>query len=290
MHRRLIRLALAAFLMGLASMWLVGSMLSRSSNSPVNDAVAPAQDVHFTARDGLAIAGTYWPGARPDAPGILLLHGNGASREAMAASAEWLSRQGYATLAIDFRGHGESASADHSFGLFEARDAHAAIAWLRQRQGGARIGVVGGSLGGAASLIGEQGPLPADAMVLVAVYPAIRDAVRNRLGSRLGRLAGHALEPLLSYQSWLRQGVSPDLFSPLEAVRRVSQPVLVIGGAEDVYTPPDETRMLHAAAAGPKELWIVPGMDHNAIMAVEQDAILARIKGFFDAALVKDGI
>ncbi|MDQ4087032.1 MAG: alpha/beta hydrolase, partial [Pseudomonadota bacterium] len=35
-------------------------------------------------------------------------------------------------------------------------------------------------------------------------------------------------------------------------------PVLVIGGEQDRYTPPEETRALYAAAPGPKALWLVP--------------------------------
>src|ERR1700761_2528053 len=116
--------------LGLAGAWLVGSILMRPSPSQVAPAVAPARDLHLRATDGLDIAATYWPGRGADGPAVLLLHGNGASRGAEASTATWLWRQGYAVLTIDFRGHGESASAPHSFGLFEARGAAAGFAWV----------------------------------------------------------------------------------------------------------------------------------------------------------------
>jgi alpha/beta superfamily hydrolase len=92
-----------------------------------------------------------------------------------------LARLGYAALTIDFRGHGESEMAERSFGLREATDAASAFRWLKQHQRGARVAVIGNSLGVAAALLGSAGPLPADALVLQAVYPDIRRAIRNRL-------------------------------------------------------------------------------------------------------------
>ncbi|MEP7006206.1 MAG: hypothetical protein ABI810_09495 [Sphingomonas bacterium] len=72
------------------------------------------------------------------------LHGNGASRAAMAPTAAWIARQGYAALTIDFRGHGESSPAQHSFGFGEAQDAAAAFVWLKRQQHGAPVLVIGG--------------------------------------------------------------------------------------------------------------------------------------------------
>jgi alpha-beta hydrolase superfamily lysophospholipase len=168
-------------LLGLAASWRFGGAMVRPTPSRVPPAAPPAIDFRLRATDGLPLAATYRPGRRPDSPAVLLLHGNGASRAAVAPNAGWLAAQGYAVLAIDFRGHGGSASVPHSFGLFESRDAEAAFAWLKRRQRGAKVAVVGISLGGAAALLGDRGPLPADALVLQAVYPDIRHAIRNRI-------------------------------------------------------------------------------------------------------------
>jgi uncharacterized protein len=285
LKRIAVRLTISALLLCIGSLWLIGSILSRSTNSVVPTAIAPAQEVQFSARDGSAIAGTYWPGLSGNAPGILLLHGNGGSRASLARTAHWLSLHGYAALAIDFRGHGESASSNHSFGWFESRDAHAALKWLKQRQYGAKIGVIGISLGGAASLIGDDGPLLADAFVFQAVYSDIRHAIRNRLANQLGWIAGSAIEPFLSYQSWLRQGVSPGRFSPLLEMKHIRAPVLVIGGGADKSTPPSETQSLYAATTAKKELWIIPNLDHNAVSGANDNAYLVRITAYFDTHL-----
>jgi fermentation-respiration switch protein FrsA (DUF1100 family) len=208
-----------------------------------------------------------------------------SSRASTAASAAWLAGMGYAALTIDFRGHGQSQMAERSFGLREAADARAALMWLKRQQAGARVAVIGHSLGGAAALLGAEGPLPADALVLQAVYPDIRHAIRNRIADRLTLGPAWLLEPLLSFQSLPRFGVMPGALSPLDALRRYRGPVFVIGGQADRYTPPGETRALFAAAPGPKRLWIVPGRDHEAMGDMRDPIYRQRVAGFLRLAI-----
>ncbi|MDP9424092.1 MAG: lysophospholipase [Pseudomonadota bacterium] len=197
----------------------------------------------------------------------------------------WLSSLGYAALSIDFRGHGESELVERSFGLRESSDAQAAFWWIKQRQQGAPVAVIGNSLGGAAALLGPTGPIPADAMVLQAVYPDIRRAIRNRIADRLTTAPAYLLEPLLSYQSSLRFGVPPSVLSPVEALRRYRGPVFVIGGQDDRYTPPEETRELFAAAPGEKSIWLVPDRGHAAIGNLQDDQYRGRVEGFLQRTI-----
>jgi fermentation-respiration switch protein FrsA (DUF1100 family) len=157
------------------------------------------------------------------------------------------------------------------------------MAWLR-RGGHDKVGVVGVSLGGAATLLGEGGPLPADALVLQAVYPDIRSAIGNRIGGLVGPLA-LLLEPLLSHQSRLRLGVPPSRLSPVAALPAFRGPVLVIGGGEDGHTPPAETQALYRAAPGRKALWIAPGLDHQAVSDVQSAEYRRRLLAFFETIL-----
>jgi pimeloyl-ACP methyl ester carboxylesterase len=281
----LLRLIPLALLLGLVASWGLGELLVRPSPSAVPAAAPPAIDVALRASDGLAIAGTYRPGRAAGAPGVLLLHGNGASRAATAPNAAWLASEGYAVLAIDFRGHGGSASARHSFGLYESRDAEAALAWLKARQAGAKVAAIGISLGGAAALLGDRGPIGADALVLQAVYPDLRRAIRNRIASLTTAAPAALLEPLLSYQSRLRLGVWPGRLSPLEAARRYHGPALVVGGGADRYTPPDETRLLFDALPGPKRLWFGPGLAHAEVSDVATPGYRAELLRFLHDAI-----
>ncbi|MBB4100098.1 alpha/beta hydrolase [Sphingomonas kyeonggiensis] len=264
----------------LAGSWGFGSMAAAGHASAVAPVLSPAQAVRLKARDGVAIAGTWWPGREPDAPAVLLLHGVGASRDQTVPMAEALVAQGYGALAIDLRGHGESTITDHSYGLDEGLDARAAFDWLKAKQHGAKVGVIGVSLGGAAALVGRDGAVPADALVLVAVFPDIRHAIYNRMAALLGPIGGTIGEPLLSLQSLPRYGVWPGRIAPLAAIRDFRAPVFVIGGAGDRYTPPVETRALFAAAPNRKGLWLVPGLDHGEVSNLHDGEWARRMGGF----------
>lgn len=268
------------FLGGSLLLWLFGSLIAAPNGSRVPAPPTPGQVVRLTTGSGVELEANYWPGRRAGAPAVLLLHGLDASRSMFDEHAAWLHGLGYAVLAPDFRGHGQSARRARTFGWREAEDAGAAFAFLRAAAPGARIAVVGVSLGGAAALLGATGPLPADAMVLQAVYPDLRTAIANRVSSRVGGVASRFLEPLLSFQTWPRYGVAPARISPIAGLRRYPGPVLVIGGTRDRDTTQAETRALHAAARGDKTLWIVEGTNHVETCGLWTPEYRTRVGGF----------
>ena len=283
--RRWSIIGMALLLLGLGASWLVGSWLVRGHAGSVAPAVAPTQDIRLTASDGISIAGTYRPGCSADAPAVLLLHPKGGGRTTMAGNAVWLSARGFATLAIDLRGHGQSTITDLSYGLHESRDARVAFNWLNARQRGAPVALIGSSLGGASALLGDDGPVPADALVLQAVFPTIHDAIFNRIAFRVGHVPALILEPLLSGQTWLRIGVPPSRLSPIDAVARYHGPLLLIGGAQDEATPPGEVRAMFARANRPKAIWFAPCFDHAATAGIETPAYRARLLSFLTGAI-----
>jgi uncharacterized protein len=90
-RRRWALLLLLGALLGVALVWGVGSYLARPVNGPVAPPPAPAVPVRFVTRDGVKIAGSYWPGSRPDGPAVLLMHGINNTRRLFDAKALWLN-------------------------------------------------------------------------------------------------------------------------------------------------------------------------------------------------------
>lgn len=280
----MILLSLSALL--IAGIWLAGSATVWWRPSlPAKAPPPPARDLTLVAADGMMIAATFWPGRSADSPGIVLLHGVYDSRQRYAGNAGWLAQQGFAVLTVDLRGHGQSGAAPHAFGLTESRDARAAFDWLKAEQRGAPVGVIGISLGGAAALLGDEGPLPAQGLALQAVYSDIDAAIRNRIAAFLPEPAPFLLTPLLKYQARPRFGVGPERLRPIEALAQVQAPVMVIGGGSDRFTPPDESRALFDAAGGPKTLLILDGMDHAEASWADTEAYRAQVRDFFLRAL-----
>lgn len=283
--RRVVTCLCVALLLTLIGAWIFGTIAAEPHLSSVAPPNPPGRVVHLVSSDGVRLEGSYRPGRRPDGPAILLLHGINSSKASFNRHAAWLNGLGYAVLAIDFRGHGESAAVPRTFGLYEARDAAAAVRYLRVGAAQRRIGVIGTSLGGAAALLGDGGPLPVQAMVLQAVYPDLRDAIRNRIARIAGKPLAWIGEPLLSYQSWPRYGVSPSRIAPIKGLRLFRGPVLIIGGTADTNTTVPDTQAMYAAARAPKQLWLLPGVGHAATGTIFTEEYRRRVQTLFANSL-----
>jgi pimeloyl-ACP methyl ester carboxylesterase len=149
---------------------LTGCALAGPSHSVV-DSPPPAlhaQGVTFPSPSGNVIHAWFIAG-RSRSGAVLLLHGMGSNRTSMLGRAEFLHRQGFAVLAPDFQAHGESTGETVTFGAHESLDAAAALGFLRRAAPDERVGVIGVSMGGAATLLGP-GPLDVSAVVLELMY------------------------------------------------------------------------------------------------------------------------
>jgi len=144
--------------------------------STTSDAVgaAPARVDFYPGCKSLRLAASVYGPA--DAAPVILLPGAGQTRHAWHRSAIRLAAQGFRAIALDLRGHGDSAWADdgdYSIAAF-CGDLEAVLAVQE------RAVVVGASLGGVASLLVAAGQADRGAdrriagLVLVDVVPDMR--------------------------------------------------------------------------------------------------------------------
>jgi pimeloyl-ACP methyl ester carboxylesterase len=264
-----------------------GCVFARPVRSTVGNAppTLGARTVVFSSRSGSVIRAWLAPG-RPGAGAVLLLHGMGGNRASMLARAGFLHQAGFTVLAPDFQAHGESPGRHITFGQLESLDAEAALRYLRASAPGERVGIIGISMGGAATLVGSR-PLDAEALVLESVYPTFHDAVADRLHAWLGPFGflGSATAPALIRIVAPRIGVDPRVLRPIDAIARVEEPLLLIAGTEDEYTKLDESRALFARAQSPKELWEVRGAGHVDMHEFSPLEYERRVGGFLAAHL-----
>jgi ABC-2 type transport system ATP-binding protein len=180
--RRLV--ALVAVLLITATVLVAG--WPRSRPAPVTEI-----DETITVPGGPGVSGTvsldagmYLPAVLP-APAVILAHGFGQSRASMADQAQQLARDGFVVLAYSARGFGASTG---QIGLdsldYEIPDARAVVDWLGRRseviQDGPddpRVGVTGGSYGGALSLMLAGTDRRIDAVVAVATWNDLAQAL-----------------------------------------------------------------------------------------------------------------
>jgi alpha-beta hydrolase superfamily lysophospholipase len=117
-------------------------------------------DITLTTSDDVAIAATYYPVAQPHG-WVVYSHMMSSDRSSFAPLAIRLSRAGYAGIAIDLRGHGQSQEGPDGYLEFSdiqhqesVRDIQAAVDFLVQE--GAKTSeviLVGASIGANLSLV-----------------------------------------------------------------------------------------------------------------------------------------
>lgn len=282
-RRRLILLGgLALIALGIAEAYLANSLVA-SANHPVG---LPPTDMKVVAgtipsKSGSNLATWYIPADNSHAT-VILLHPIRSDRRAMFGRAKLLHDAGYSVLLIDFQAHGESPGDHITIGCLESRDVRAAIDYARSLNPTHRIGIIGWSLGGAATLLAS--PLNIDAAVLECVYPTLDEAVHNRVAMRLGSLSG-IIAPVLLWQFQIRLGISPSELRPIDHIADIGCPVLVAGGEFDKHTSLTETQHLFDAAKEPKKLSIFRGADHTDLLEQNHAQYEADILSFLDTYL-----
>jgi fermentation-respiration switch protein FrsA (DUF1100 family) len=203
-----------------------------------------AESVSLTTDDGVTLGAWFFPATQPKAPTVVVFNGNAGNRSHRLPFALALRRLGAAVLLFDYRGFGGNGGSPSESGL--AADARAARAYINGLPGvdPARVVYFGESLGaGVAATLASKDP-PA-ALILRSPFTSLAD------------VGGHHY-PFLPVRWLLR-----DRFAVADAVSIVRVPTLIIAGTHDAIVPPDQSRRVYDAAAGPKELVVVSGADHN---------------------------
>lgn len=275
--KKLLLLFSGVLVCGALIVWLTGSYLSKSANHAITMPNIGFESVAYGRTHGSFLDA----GSRQQC--ALLLHGVHADRTSMIDRAKFLKTLGISTLAIDLQAHGETEGEQISFGYFEAEDAYNGLLYLKKVAGCHKVIANGVSLGGAATLLGKTA-VEADALVLESVFPTIEEAVADRLEARLGPI-GRMLAPLLYGQIPLRIGVPIEKLRPIESLKSLQIPVLVIGGSKDLSTKLSETKRMYQTIKSPKQLWIVEGAAHQDIYRYDPLGYESRLRQFIQTML-----
>jgi pimeloyl-ACP methyl ester carboxylesterase len=217
------------------------------SAGPGPDDVPPSGPIVVPTDDGAEIHGDYYgPGAAAvRAPAVLLLHMYSHDRRSWTPLVPSLHAAGYAVLAIDLRGHGESTHkgagtlrydtmmkdpAGNQF-LEMYRDVAAARAWLASRSelDPARFGLVAASVGTSVALD------------VLARDPSVKGAVL------------------------MTPGVSYFGFPSLEHARKVVQPLLMVAATEE-RAGAEAVAAAHPDGAAERKVVLKEGVGHGTKM------------------------
>jgi uncharacterized protein len=220
-----------------------------------------AHAVEHDFHDGLAYR-IWLPESDPPWPGIVVLHGAGSCKENHADFARLAADFGWATLAYDQRGHGESLG---EMSPSAVDDAVAMARKLAALEGvdPSRVCVRGSSMGGFVA-IHATAVSNAIAAAIAICPPSERMLAEGLRSDPLEMRADRdALEP------WLGEH---DL---REAVALIGdKPLILLHARGDEEVPSEWSEELYERAAEPRKLIVVPGGHHR---SVQHDAELQTV-------------
>ncbi|MFE2885737.1 alpha/beta fold hydrolase [Streptomyces sp. NPDC059272] len=275
--------------------------------------------VHQTDRtmalDGVKLDTSYFTtGGSTRRPAVLLAHGFGGSKEDVRKEAEDLAGDGYAVLTWSARGFGKSTG---KIGLNdpsgEVKDVSKLIDWLAKqpdveldKPGDPRVGMAGGSYGGAISLLAAGYDDRVDAIAPAITYWNLADAlfpndVFKKLWAGIFINSGGGcakFEPTLCrmYDRVAESG-KPDAQarallearSPSAVATRINVPTLLLQGQTDSLFPlgqADAAEKAIRANGAPVDVdWIAGGHDGG---DMETGRVQARVTSWFDRYLKDD--
>lgn len=203
---------------------------------------AAVTEVQIEAVDGQQISGTFYPGSgSPPFPGILLTHMLGGSREQWDMLVPSLTDIGYAVLAVDMRGHGETGGEVD----WERARSDTLDAWLylssRDDIDSGKTALIGASIGANLSL------------AAAASEPGINTVV--------------LLSPGLDYR-----GVTT--MDTLEGYGE--RPVFIAASTEDSYAA-ESSQALAETAPGEVQLHMFQGAGHGTNMLAREPQLIELI-------------
>jgi uncharacterized protein len=230
------------------------------------------EELRLKTADGADLGGWFAPGSEAG-PSVLLLHGNGHSREQSLPSAEVFARDGCSVLMISFRAHGDSSGDYNDIGWSGRHDVVAAVEWLEKRRPGKPIVIRGLSLGAAAAVFAAKDlGTRVSGYILECPYQDLKTAVRNRTELWLPPVLDQ-----IAYAGMLVAGlvVLPDMerVSPVERIADIpeSVPILILAGGADEYARPFEARALQSRVESHSRLVLFEGAGHGPMIDADRE-------------------
>lgn len=210
----------------------------------------PAREDH---QDGLAYA-LWLPDDPPPWPGVVIVHGAGSRKENHADFARLATAAGWAALAFDLPGHGDS---EPPMSGAAVEDVVAMARLLASQEGvdGGRVAVRGSSLGGFLAI--HAAAASEEIAGVIAICPAGQKHLAS--GLRRGRFEMRVGDPV-AMEAWL---LALDVGDAIELI--APRPLILMHAEGDTQIPSDHSEDLYERAGEPRKLIIAPGGAHTTV-------------------------
>ncbi len=286
----------------LVALWLLGSgvattLYTRRLFGPTAEPTPKVdwgdlEALRLRTADGQDIGA--WVNACGDKPSIvLLLHGVGDTRTWWLPVMHRLADDGYASMAISLRAHGDSTGHVEDFGYSDQNDVIAAVRYLRGRFPDRPVVLVGSSLGSASAIFAAKAlDHEVAGYFLESPYRDLRTAVWNRVNAVPPPFNWLAYEGMSLWGRVLLPE-SVDVISPIDHIADIPPdvPVTFVAAQGDRNCKLEEVDDLYHKIESHARLVVIDGASHGQCSHVrpkEYDAALLELLSHTDAVVSKD--
>jgi uncharacterized protein len=272
--------------------YYVASTLTRPGRpSPTDEYVftpfevdVPHEPVTFPPEEGDHFVRGWWL-KRPESRRVIIAcTGYRAKMSDLLGISSALWRAGNNVLLFDFHGHGAGLGAPVTLAYREMNDFLGALDYARRRLPGARIGVIGYSMGAAVAIMGSARRSEVRAVVADSSFASHADEVRYSIAKamRLPAPLVPAVAEVADHFLFWRAGYRHRDVEPVHDVGRLApRPLLIIHSQNDEMIPVEHAFRLFDAAGEPKELWIENATSHCGSYFVDRKRYCRRVADFF---------
>jgi pimeloyl-ACP methyl ester carboxylesterase len=239
------------------------------------------EEIIIRTPDGLRLSSWLVKAGGPATGTVVYLHGVADCKIDGILLARLLHDNGYNVFLYDARRHGESGGLYCTYGYYEKNDVVCVLDYLRSRRdlGGSPIALFGTSMGAAVAIQAAAIDPRIRAVVAENSFATLR-SVFDDYQKRMIKLPFHYLRNLVIKRSELIARFRAGDVSPIEAVKNISIPVLIIAGERDRLIDAVYSRRLFAAAGEPKTFYPIPGASHSDTWTVAGKAYEQAVLGF----------
>lgn len=245
------------------------------TNLEPSDLGLKAEEITFKSTDGVKLSGWLIPNNKTKKT-IIVMHGYPADKANLLGIAEFLAKD-FNVFLFDFRSFGKSEGSYTTAGYLERNDLIGAIKYLEEEKNITKIGLYGFSLGGAVALMANHENVKA--IVTDSAYAKLNNIVEHMY--RIFLILKYPLTYLTKLYGILFLRINIDEVSPMNNIKDIKVPILIIHAEKDSQIPVKEAYLLHNANKK-AELWIVENAEHGMTHSIDEEKYEERVVEFFE--------